>query len=106
MYWLVMLITRLAFGERVEKPTPKENRLASAYFLFFPIFGVVAVKFGGKFIHGASDSVYVLIGLATMAVIYFFVSVWAKLIPAMATWILASVAWAAIIYGAFHGSLF
>ncbi len=101
-----MLITRLAFGERVDKPTPEENRLAAAYFLFFPIFGVVALKFSARFIHGATDSVYLLVGLATMAVAYFVVTVWAKFIPAVVSWTFAGIAWAAVIYGAFWGDLF
>jgi hypothetical protein len=106
MYWFIMLITRFVFGERVNKPTPEENRLASAYFLFFPIFGGAALKFSAKFIHGATDSVYLLVGLATIAVAYFVVMVWAKFIPAAVTWTLAGIAWAVVIYGAIRGDLF
>lgn len=109
MYGIIKLITaiiRFACGERVDRPTREQNRLAAAYLLFFPILGIAALKLSARFVHGSSDSVFVLVGLAMMAVVYAVVTVWTKLIPAAVTWTFAGIVWAAVIYEAIRGDLF
>jgi uncharacterized membrane protein HdeD (DUF308 family) len=109
LFWplllIVMLIARFASGRHKEPPSTKEHRLASAYFLFFPIFGILAVKGSSAFSHKPNDSNTWLICLGMMAVVWVFSSLWAKFVSAKITWTFAGIAWVVVIYVASRDNL-
>jgi hypothetical protein len=109
LFWplvlIVMLIARFGPGRNTEQPSTKEHRLASTYFLFFSIFGILAVKASGIFSHKPDDSNTWLICLTMMVVLWIFSSLWAKFVSAKITWAFAGIAWAVVIYMASRGNL-
>jgi hypothetical protein len=84
---------RLLMGDRYCKTTPREQRWDSGLFLFLPIWAWLGVHLGHSFLDRAGPVSIWLCGMCWIIVVWLFLWVWAKFVPAFVSWWLAGFVW-------------
>lgn len=101
--WLSIWFTRFALGERWQKATSTDYRIAFGHFFFVPVFMILGSTLGRSFFDGAGIvSIWIL--LTVVGAIYFFGLIlwWRKFIPAPVSAVLGVFAWAAFAFMSWH----
>jgi hypothetical protein len=103
---IVKLIVYFTCRSGREKPSPDVQRLAVAYFLFIPIFGVLSLYACTKFYFGSTHLGILFVCLFMTGLLCIFASLWAELISIRISCLLAGVTWLVFIYLAFYTNFF
>ncbi len=91
-------LVRFTSGERFRKATPREMRLFSGYFALFPISGVLFIGLGKSVLdHGGYWSIVMYVAISLVA-LWVAAKVWARFIPAKASWIIGGIEWALMFF--------
>lgn len=96
MYSLIGILLRILLGERLRKPSPREQQYgAGAMFLIGAYFGLMflSMKYAKHF-WDTAGAFELTIAVAVILFGFFFgVQFWGKHVPAKVSWILAAIIW-------------
>ena len=102
---LFRLLFRILSGEPYRKATPTELRWYSGAFALLPLWLVLFVHVGHSYLDGAGGVGIWLYMMGCVGVAALCTFVWARLIPASVSWIVAVVFWVVTVGLAFAGRL-
>ena len=103
--WLIIWSARFSSGERFRKATPEEMRWFSAYFVLLPPVCGVAGLLGHRILDTGGYWTIVLYVAVWVVIIWVATKLWARFIPAKASWILGAIEWAGLFCLALTGRL-
>lgn len=96
--WLILFIARWLSGERFRKARTEDYRLGFGSLFLTGIFMIVGTVLGGHFLDRASFvSIWIVATVAT-CFLFFGIIVWARLVPAAVSLILAIMTWGVVIW--------
>jgi hypothetical protein len=105
---LFFLLVRILHGERLEKPTPEEEREWASLFLLLAIYvGLVAlsIRYAAHFLDTVSAFTLTVIAAIVVSVLFFVPRTLGRHVPAKVSWVLAAIAWPVLFLLAVTGHL-
>jgi len=100
--WLIVWIVRFARGERWRKATAEDWRIGAPMFFLTPIYMGLGKTLGTRFMDTASPTALWLASTTFMIMYLVNVFFWTRFVPAKVSWMLAVIAWAALLDVAWH----
>jgi len=97
-FWLKTFIARLAGGEEREKATPKDWRLTGSIFFLVPVFLWLFAHLGRHFLDNAGVAMIWLYSVTAGIILLLATTFCVKVVPTKVLFILAAIAWAALIW--------
>src|SRR5579871_3179638 len=111
MYYLIGILTRIAKGDRLRKPTPRESQCFSACFALIAVYFatiLTVMKYDGQFFEFMdSDGLPALtiIWGGVISVLGFVSWFWGKHVPARVSYAVAAVLWPTLFILALTGHI-
>jgi hypothetical protein len=103
--YLYSLVFRILSGEPYRKTTPTQLRWYSGFFCFLPVFMFGFGRLGEPLLDRANGLRVWFYVIGTTLVLGLCLFVWAKYVPAMASWILGVIVWTIAFVLSFSGKL-
>jgi hypothetical protein len=97
-FWLKTFIARLVGGEGRKKTTPKDWRLAGSIFFLVPVFLWLFAHLGRHFLDNAEVAMIWLYSVIAGVILLLATAFCVKVVPTKILFILAAIAWAALIW--------
>ena len=98
IFWLTTFIARLIGGEGREKATPKDWRLGGSILFLIPVFLWFFAHLGKHFLDHAGVVMIWLYFMTAGIILLLAIVFCAKVVPTKGLFILAAIAWAALIW--------
>jgi len=105
---LFLLAFRILQGERLEKPTPEQERRWAVFFVLIAVYfglGALSIRCARHFWDTAGAFTLTVVAAIVVSILVFVPRLWGRHVPAKVSWVLGAIAWTVLFLLALTGRL-